>query len=95
MPSYRLYSLNARGHVTLPATIIEAEDGAAAIAKAKELQDDRDIEIWCVMNQAAPLRGEPYCPEPEIRDIRMPGLEYCIGRSARWKRGCCRRTWSI
>lgn len=60
MPLYRLYSLNAGGHVTQPPIVIEAEDDAAAIEEAKQLQDGRDIEIWCgdrcVMNLAAPLR---------------------------------------
>jgi hypothetical protein len=62
-PIYRLYSLNAGGHVTLPPIVIEVEDEAAAIEEAKQLQDGRDVEIWCedrcVMNLAAPLRGEP------------------------------------
>jgi hypothetical protein len=61
LPSYRIYTLNAAGHVTLPPTTVEVEHDEAAIDHARQLQDGRDVEIWCgnrcVIHLAAPRQS--------------------------------------
>jgi hypothetical protein len=47
VPTHRIYTLNANGQVVMPPTIVEAGNDEAAIERARELQNGRDVEIWC------------------------------------------------
>jgi hypothetical protein len=47
MPTYRIYSVDAGGHVTTPPIVIECDNDAEAVAKAKSLDfGSRCVEIW-------------------------------------------------
>ena len=46
MREYRVYVLNAGGHVDAPARIITHTDDDAAIQHARQLLDGHDIELW-------------------------------------------------
>jgi hypothetical protein len=45
MPDYRLYKLNAQGHVTGPALVLICERDADIIQKVEYLVDGDDVEI--------------------------------------------------
>jgi hypothetical protein len=45
MPVYRIYKLNAQGHVTGPALILVCEKDADVIRKVESLVDGHDVEI--------------------------------------------------
>jgi hypothetical protein len=46
MPEYRVYQLDSCGHVDRPPDRFNCEDDEAAIARAKQLVDGRDVELW-------------------------------------------------
>jgi hypothetical protein len=46
MPDYRLYRLDKDGHVAGPADGFKCEDDQMAIARAKQLMDGHDVELW-------------------------------------------------
>jgi hypothetical protein len=46
MPEYRLYYLDRSGHVDGPPDGFTCETDEAAIAKAKQLVDGHDVELW-------------------------------------------------
>jgi hypothetical protein len=46
MPEYRLYKIAMSGHIKEPPTSHELPDDRAAVAHAKQILDDYDIEIW-------------------------------------------------
>jgi hypothetical protein len=43
---YRLYTRQTDGHISTPASIIEADTDDAAIAEAKRYVDGHDLELW-------------------------------------------------
>jgi hypothetical protein len=45
MPSYRIYTFNISGHITMPPRVIQAEDDESAIARAKQLLDKCGIHL--------------------------------------------------
>jgi hypothetical protein len=56
MPTYRIYSVDAGGHVTAPPIVIECDNDAEAVAKAKSLEFDCGcVEIWQGSRQVAIL----------------------------------------
>jgi hypothetical protein len=66
MPAYRVYSLDAGGHVSAPPTVIECTDDAEATAKAKSLAfGPRRVEIWQGSRQVAVLPA-PDSPRPTL-----------------------------
>jgi hypothetical protein len=46
MADYRIYTLGKRDHKIVNARIIEATTDAEALAAAKELRSDNDLEVW-------------------------------------------------
>lgn len=46
MSEYRFYTIEKTGRIEHPASDHIAPDDAAAIQKARQLLDGRDIEIW-------------------------------------------------
>ena len=46
MAEYRYYRVDKDGHVQGPSKVFEQENDAAAMARAKELVDGYDIEVW-------------------------------------------------
>ena len=46
MPEYYLYTIKKDGHSDGPPKVVECQDDEAAVKKAKQLLDDRLIEIW-------------------------------------------------
>jgi hypothetical protein len=46
MPLYRFYRLKKGGHTAGPPEILDCRDDASAIAKAKELLNVLEIEVW-------------------------------------------------
>jgi hypothetical protein len=46
MPEYYLYTIKKDGHSAGPPKVVECQDDEAAVKKAKQLLDDRLIEIW-------------------------------------------------
>lgn len=46
MPEYRIYSINADGHVASPPEIVECESDGEAADKARLLLDGKHLEIW-------------------------------------------------
>jgi hypothetical protein len=46
MPEYYLYTIKKDGHSAEPPKVVECQDDEAAVKKAKQLLDDRLIEIW-------------------------------------------------
>jgi hypothetical protein len=45
MPDYRIYKLNAQGHVIGPALVLICEQDADVIRKVESLVDGHDVEI--------------------------------------------------
>ena len=45
MPTYRIYNLK-NDYIAGPPAVIECDSDAEIIAKAKELRDGLDIEVW-------------------------------------------------
>jgi hypothetical protein len=63
MPDYRIYKLNAQGHVTGPALILVCEKDADVIRKVKSLIDGHDVEILERSRLVARLKsGATYPP---------------------------------
>ena len=46
MPLYRLYTLEAGKHIASPPREIGCETDEAAIQRARQLLDGKDIEVW-------------------------------------------------
>jgi hypothetical protein len=46
MPDYQLYHLDSSGHIDRPPDGFACENDEAAIAKAKQLVDGHDVELW-------------------------------------------------
>lgn len=46
MLGYRFYFIRHDGHIDGPSLEYEAPDDRAALAKAKQLVDGHDIEVW-------------------------------------------------
>jgi hypothetical protein len=46
MPTYRIYSVNGKYHISEPPQVIECEGDDAAIALAAQYLDGHDLEIW-------------------------------------------------
>lgn len=46
MEQYRVYVLDAEGHVRAPPEVIECPDDGAAIEHARQLLDGHAIEVW-------------------------------------------------
>jgi len=46
MPEYRVYFLDSSGHITGPPTLIDCPDDDKAETQARELLDDKTLEIW-------------------------------------------------
>jgi hypothetical protein len=55
MPPYRIYTLDAGGRITAPATVIECADDEQAIAEAKALSLGLRVEVWQGSRQVAAL----------------------------------------
>jgi hypothetical protein len=46
MHEYRIYTLDAKGHIAGPATTLECVDDQAAVARAQQLVNGRAVEVW-------------------------------------------------
>jgi hypothetical protein len=46
VPEYRVYHLDASGHVDGPPDDFTCKDDDTAIARAKQLVDGHDVELW-------------------------------------------------
>lgn len=46
MPHYRLYRLERDGHIRTPPLVVECGDDGAAVAEARKLLNDGDVEVW-------------------------------------------------
>jgi hypothetical protein len=55
MLSYRVYTLDAGGHVCGPPTVLECADDGQAIAEAKALSIGLRVEVWQGSRQVAVL----------------------------------------
>ncbi len=63
MPDYRIYKLNAQGHVTGPALVLVCEKDADVIRKVESLIDGHDVEILEQSRLVARLKsGATYPP---------------------------------
>ena len=54
MPEYKVYSLNA-GRIAGPPEVLECDDDADAIDKAKQLLDRNALEVWTTDRRVAVL----------------------------------------
>jgi hypothetical protein len=64
MPDYRIFKLNAQGHVTGPALILTCEQDTDVIRKVESLVDGHEIEIWQGARIITRLRpGAAYTPQ--------------------------------
>jgi hypothetical protein len=63
MPDFRIYKLNAQGHVTGPALVLVCEKDADVIRKVESLIDGHDVEILERTRLVARLKsGATYPP---------------------------------
>ena len=46
MPQYRVYKLDAAGHISVPPEIILSDDDQEVIGKARQLVTGTAIEVW-------------------------------------------------
>jgi hypothetical protein len=46
MPIYRFYSVSSDGHIAAPPVVAEFPDDRAAIEAAKDLLNEKAIEVW-------------------------------------------------
>ncbi len=54
MPQYRVYRLDAAGHVAAPPDLLDVQDDEEAMRRAKLLLDGMALEVW----QAARFVGQ-------------------------------------
>lgn len=67
MEQYRVYALDADGHLCGPSEVIECPDDGAAIEQARELLDGRAIEVWNRSRRVITL--EPRQPSSPIVEL--------------------------
>lgn len=46
MPTYRIFRVDAGGHIPGPSTIIECETEQQALQQARQLVDGLAVELW-------------------------------------------------
>ena len=56
MPWYRIFEINAEGHIAGPSKAIECADDQQAIEQAKQLKDGKIVEVWTGPRRIAEIR---------------------------------------
>ena len=74
MEKYRVYVLDAEGHVQDPPEVIECSDDGAAIEQASQLLDGRVIEVWKGSHRVISLT--PTRPSPIVGDPKTTRNEF-------------------
>jgi hypothetical protein len=59
MPIYRIYTTGPDGYLFVILKVAECADDKEAVAKAIQLANDRDVEIWDHKRFVARLPGSP------------------------------------
>ena len=78
VPAYRIYSFGGDGHIAGPPAVIECDSDAEIIAKAKELLNGFDIEVWDGPRIVAKVPSANRPGEPH-RSRGHRGANYCSG----------------
>jgi hypothetical protein len=56
MPWYRIFEINADGHIAGPAKVIVCADDEKAVEQAKRLKNGEIVEVWHGKRRIAEIR---------------------------------------